>query len=325
MKPLRERLIKLFLELILELGVLFIAFFVWFIILYGVEMLSKSINSNLLSELIIRISLFSLFVIWLYLEKNVKKLFLISKDKFFVEEKNSMVLVKYIGKCEFLIKKSLIDVNESDFEKDIVGNSVSFFDRERVFLSFKNYKDRRDSKNDIAKNKKILCELSVNSLGIREADDYEIKELSERIKINRWSILIVCVVCLLACLLPALLGIKDFYMIKLFANLSVFWVFFSIIFCSYFMRLRSDKDIIYLIMECIICDKKKVRRGRSRTVYKIRCEDRNRIYINNWFECAYGTYHKDIAKIVVAKQKNGKVYINSFDKLWSSHSYIVKA
>ena len=37
----------------------------------------------------------------------------------------------------------------------------------------------------LLKNKKLLCELSENSLGVRKADDSEVKELSERIKKNR--------------------------------------------------------------------------------------------------------------------------------------------
>jgi len=290
------------------------------------ELTNDIISKNPIIRIILGISPLIAFGIFLCLRKIAKKMLLISYDKFVIEEKNNTVFVKYIGKCEFVINKALIDIKEYDFQKDVSGNDISFLDKERVFLSFKQYKDKmiatEQSENNIKKNKRLLYELSENSLGIRKANDYEVKELSERIKLNRRTLLIMCIACPCLCMFAAL-EIKDVFMLKLFSGLSVFFIFVSFVVCSYLTRLRNDKDVTYLIMECTICDKIDYSRKNGHH-YKIRCKDINRLYIDDWFVCGWETYTDNKANIVLAKQKNGKVYINSFDKLWSRPSVIVK-
>jgi len=98
------------------------------------------------------------------------------------------------------------------------------------------------------------------------------------------------------------------------------FVFLEIIasLCKY--RVRDDNDVIYLIMECTICEKNKYDRRR----YEIRCKDVNELYIDDWFKCYSGTYMNQKANIVIAKERKGRVYINSFDVLWNYYAHTFK-
>jgi len=81
-------------------------------------------------------------------------------------------------------------------------------DKQGIFLKIQRneHKMIRDVKceSTINNDKKALYELSENSLGIRKANDCEVKELSERIKMNRRALLIMCIVCPCLCLFSML-------------------------------------------------------------------------------------------------------------------------
>jgi len=319
------------LEYLLMNGMLVIAIIIVSIIWCAIVIFAgiENFNTAIIPYFMI-ITLFAIIGVFFALVILLQKVLLISDSNFFVKEENNMVLVKYIGKYEFIIRKTLIDIRMYDFEKDVTGNVVPFFDKKRVFLSFNAYKNKKieveQKENNILKNKKLLCELSENTLGVRKADDSEVKELSERIKKNRLILLVLVVLPFFMCapVFPMVAHHdQDGLMVKFFVGMSLFLSFVSFVWWGRFGRLRNDKDVIYLIMECIICNKKDWPK-RHGHCYKIRCQDINGIYIDDWFECERKTYYTSKANIVVAKQKNGKVYINSFDKLWSSPSRIVR-
>jgi len=284
---------------------------------------SKVVSELSVGSIIILAALTALpIILFLIIFKLYEKNMLITKEDFIVENGEGKVVIKWLGKFQFSINKYLKDIEKYDFEYDMNEKSTSYIDRTRIFLSLKRYKDEKfDRYNEKTKAyfedamRKNINELTENSKGVRKATEAEIVEIEKRFLINK-----IMAFSLYIIVIPTL------HMPKTFIIGIILLVSVAVIIINLFAKIFKVKNALYLIAECKIMEKFNYNTGAEvkSSHFKVRCQDAQKLYIDNWFECDYETYKNGKIKIVIVKNKNGKVYINSFDKLWRVPSYVIK-
>jgi hypothetical protein len=256
--------------------------------------------------------------------KFKEKLLRVPADTLSILSHGNETVVQYMNKHKFNIRKSVKDIDERDFEEDYSGRKVSYTDTERIFYNFYLYKQQEINKNNIkdtiVNNKELLRKLLENSSDIRKLTLQEIGTLDKRIIGNRKLLLLS-----LVAFAPLLLG-GSRHLINF--NLTVFMFILSIISIILMLTLTGARifrirNAVYYIMECNICDKKRVHSRRT-TIYKIRCRDKRNYYLDDWFECEYDTYNKGKKANILVVVKRRKVYINSYDKMWRSIPKVIR-
>ena len=279
---------------------------------------------------IIYIAIFCLLIYQsLLIGRKIKdKILYIPEGAISVLSHGSATVVKYMNKYEFLIRKSIKDITKRDFQEDKKGREISYFDKKRVFHNFYLYKQKKlndssiQEKNTIVNNKELLRELLTNSNEFKKANEEEIRNLNKRITGNRKLLLLS-----LIAFVPLMHGVHFSGVICMFCCCLLLGISYLII---HGYKLFKIKNGSYYIMECNICDKKKVYRGsagdgtRAIRIYKVRCRDKNVQYLDDWFECEYKTYNEKNKTNIVIVQKGNKIYINSYDKIWISRPKIVR-
>ena len=294
-----------------------------------VEEIEESFGQNRLiiySIFIICIAIFcGLISLSILIGKKIKDRILhIPEGSICVLSHGSATVVKYMNKYEFLIRKSIKDITERDFQEDKKGRALSYIDKNRVFHNFYLYKQKEINKNEIKEtiinNKELLRELLANSNGIKKAEEREIRNLNKRITGNRKLLLLS-----LIAFVPLMHGVDFYVVICMFCCCLLLGISYLII---HGCKLFAVRNGIYYFMECNICDKVKVYRSssgrRAIEIYKVRCRDKEGYFLDDWFECEYKTYNEKDKTNIVIVQKGNKIYINSYDKLWTSRPKIIK-
>ena len=258
-----------------------------------------------------------------------------TRKKLKIQQKNKDL---YAKNRFFPVRPEVLNIHRNDFGKDIHDKCTSYFDRLRISISLSKYHPRlynrkvyntrrkeTNYRNSIIEDKVLLRELNENSKGVRCATNSEINELNKRIDFNKFPVIIAPCFLILWILIDFLQPstLSSFVLLQISIIPIVIILIYMLIF-SYFWKVFKVRNAVYLIIECNASDKISYKIGRRTKIYKIRCRDKRKIYIDNWFSCTRETYHNKLIKIVVVKGNNKKAYIGSFDKMWRTHPYIVR-